>query len=260
MSHLKKKSAYEVLTEARSSKRLKITDYYDNLFTDFYELKGDRLSGEDPAILGGIAMFEGEPVTVIGHRKGNDLMENIRFNFGMPEPQGYRKAARLMKEAERFGRPVITFIDTPGAYPGRKAEENGQSTAIAENLALMSTLKTPLICIVTGEACSGGALAIAAGDCLIMLENSVYSVLSPEGMASILWKDPSRVAEACEQMKMTADILYKEGIADEVIKEDYASLKRSVSKHLKELKKLDADDLVQKRYEKYRLIGKYIRL
>ena len=185
----------------------------------------------------------------------------------MPGPQGYRKAARLMKDAERFGRPVITFIDTPGAYPGKQAEENGQSAAIAENLALMSGLKVPIICVVTGEGCSGGALAIGVGDRLIMLEKAVYSVLSPEGMASILWKDSSKVEEACGCMKMTAEDLYAQGIADEIIKEkkfsdpddfDYETLRRSIARNLRKLEKNDIDVLLKNRYEKYRTVGRCI--
>ena len=259
--------AYEVLLAARDKNRPKVTDFFDHLFTDFLELRGDRNSGEDPAILGGIAFFEDRPVTVIGHRKGKGLDENIRCNFGMPGPQGYRKAARLMRDAERFGRPVITFIDTPGAYPGKQAEENGQSAAIAENLALMSGLKVPIICVVTGEGCSGDALAIGVGDRLIMLEKAVYSVLSPEGMASILWKDSSKVEEACGCMKMTAEDLYAQGIADEIIKEkkfsdpddfDYDTLRRSIARNLRKLEKNDIDVLLKNRYEKYRTVGRCI--
>ena len=175
---------YERVAIARSKKRMKITDYIDKLFTEFVELKGDRLYREDPSILGGIAFFHGHPVTVIGHRKGRTTEENIRFNFGMTQPEGYRKAARLMRQAEKFNRPIITFVDTPGAYPGIEAESNGQSNAIAENLALMSTLKVPVITVITGEGGSGGALALAASDRVYMLENSVYSILSPEGFPS----------------------------------------------------------------------------
>ena len=184
---------YERVAIARSKKRLKITDYIDKLFTEFVELKGDRLYREDPSILGGIAFFHGHPVTVIGHRKGRTTEENIRFNFGMTQPEGYRKAARLMRQAEKSNRPIITFVDTPGAYPGIEAESNGQSNAIAENLALMSTLKVPVITVITGEGGSGGALALAVADEVWMLQNAVYSVLSPEGAASIIWKDAAKV-------------------------------------------------------------------
>ena len=213
----KKLSGYDRLLIARDRKRPKTEDFINALFSDFTELSGDRLGMEDRAIIAGIGLFDKIPVTIIGHRKGHDIQENIRSNFGMPEPNGYRKAARLMKEAEKFGRPVITFIDTPGAYPGKEAEENGQSAAIAENLALMSTLKVPIINIITGEGNSGGALAIGMGDRAIMLSNAVYSVLSPEGFASILWKEKGRVREACEVMKMTAYDMLDSGVVDEVI-------------------------------------------
>ena len=180
---------------ARHMKRPKIDDYISAIFDDFFVQRGDYLGKEDKSILGGIAMFHGQPVTVIGHRKGKNLAENMEYNFGMPEPEGYRKALRMMKQAEKFGRPVITFIDTPGAYPGIDAEEHGQSIAISKNLAEMSDLKVPVIAIVTGEGSSGGALAIGVANTVLMLENAVYSVLSPEGFASILWKDSSRAAD-----------------------------------------------------------------
>lgn len=265
----KELTPYERLEIARDLKRPKVTDYIDALFDDFIELSGDRLGKEDASILGGIAFFEGIPVTVIGHRKGANLEENIKYNFGMPGPEGYRKALRLMKQAEKFKRPVITFVDTPGAYPGKEAEENGQSIAIAENLAEMSALKVPVITIVTGEGNSGGALAISVADEIWMLENAVYSVLSPEGFASILWKDAKRSKEACEVMKMTAEELYAGGLCDQVIpeaeggiQEDFSDgcmkIRRALRASLPALMKTDTKTLLENRYQKYRHIeGEY---
>ncbi|MBQ7446345.1 MAG: acetyl-CoA carboxylase carboxyltransferase subunit alpha [Eubacterium sp.] len=265
----KQLTPYERLEIARDIKRPKVTDYIDALFDDFIELSGDRLGKEDASILGGIAFFEGMPVTVIGHRKGANLEENIKYNFGMPGPEGYRKALRLMKQAEKFKRPVITFVDTPGAYPGKEAEENGQSIAIAENLAEMSALKVPIITIVTGEGNSGGALAISVADEIWMLENAVYSVLSPEGFASILWKDAKRSKEACEVMKMTAEELYAGGLCDQVIpeaeggiQEDFSEgcmkIRKALRASLPVLIKTDTKTLLEKRYQKYRHIeGEY---
>ncbi|MFN2925911.1 acetyl-CoA carboxylase carboxyltransferase subunit alpha [Lachnospiraceae bacterium YH-ros2228] len=260
-------SVYDRIAIVRDKSRPKITDYIDGIFDDFMELSGDRLGKEDPAILGGIALLEGRAVTVIGHRKGKDLKDNLTCNFGMPEPEGYRKALRLMKEAERFGRPVVTFIDTPGAYPGKEAEEHGQSVAIAENLAAMSSLRVPVISIVTGEGNSGGALAIGVGDEIWMLENAVYSVLSPEGFASILWKDASKAAEASEVMKMTAEDLLKQGIADRILPEPAGgaqkdlpqmcrTMKTALIDKLNELTSMSTEDLLEKRYQKYRDIGR----
>ncbi len=260
-------TAYMRVQQARDKARPKIGDYIDALFTDFIELDGDRLGREDPAILGGIAMFEGIPVTVIGHRKGDTLEENMRCNFGMPGPEGYRKALRLMQQAEKFGRPVITFIDTPGAYPGKEAEENGQSIAIAENLAKMSTLKCPVIAIVTGEGSSGGALALGVADQIWMLENAVYSVLSPEGFASILWKDASRAEEACDVMKITARELLEFGICDKVIPEGEGGiqnhfragakiLRDELRQELQALQSLTEEERIEKRYNRFRGIGK----
>ena len=207
------------LAIARNPQRPGITDYIDMLFTDFVELRGDRLCGEDPAILGGVALFHGAPVTVIGTRKGKTLEENVRFHFGMPSPEGYRKALRLMRQAEKFRRPVLTFIDTSGAYPGMEAEERGQGEAIARNLFEMSRLTVPVIAVVTGEGNSGGALALAVANRVLMLENAVYAVLSPEGFATILWKDAARCEEACEIMKMTAQDLMGLGVIDEIVLE-----------------------------------------
>ena len=225
-----------------------------NLFTDFFEQKGDFLGKEDGSIYGGIALFHGRPVTVLGHRKGRTVEENMACNFGMPGPEGYRKALRLMKQAEKFSRPIITFVDTPGAYPGLEAEMYGQAQAIAANLAEMSALKVPVISIVTGEGSSGGALGIAVANKVYMLENAIYSVLSPEGFASILWHDSARRDEAAEVMKLTAKDLYEFGVIDGIIKEAdvFKAIDKQISSALKELDKLSADELKVDRYEKFR--------
>ena len=198
------KTAWERVQIARQADRPKSSDYIKNIFDDFIELHGDRAYGDDNAIIGGIALLGKIPVTVIGEEKGKSAKENIKRNFGMPEPEGYRKALRLMKQAEKFHRPIITFIDTPGAYPGMGAEERGQGEAIARNIMEMSGLKVPIISVVIGEGSSGGALAIGVGDRIVMLENAIYSVLSPEGFASILYKDSTKAKEAAENMKITA--------------------------------------------------------
>ena len=251
---------------ARNPGRPGTADFITALFTDFFEQRGDRLSGEDPSILGGIARFHGRPVTVVGHRKGKDLEENLRCNFGMPSPEGYRKAQRLMRQAEKFGRPIITFVDTPGAYPGREAEERGQGEAIAQCLALMSALEVPTIAIVTGEGGSGGALALAVANRVLMLEHAVYSVLSPEGFASILWKDSSRAGEACGVMKLTAQDLRRGGMVQGVLREpeegahtDWQAAFRTVDaalvKELAALDKLRGPALARQRYDMFRVMG-----
>lgn len=251
---------------ARHPRRPGITDYIGALFESFIELKGDRLSKDDPSILGGIALYHGQPVTVIGHRKGKNLNEHLRCNFGMPGPEGYRKALRLMKQAEKFRRPVITFIDTPGAYPGLEAEAGGQSEAIARNLAAMSTLSVPIMSVVTGEGSSGGALAIGVADCVLMLENAVYSILSPEGFASILWKDASRSEEACALMRLTAQDLSRFGVIDAIVPEPpggahrrpaavFESLDTVLSRQLARLQKQSSSSLTATRYKKLRQIG-----
>ena len=251
---------------ARHPARPHIDEIVDALFTDFFEQRGDRQCKEDAAILGGVALFHGMPVTVIGHRKGTTLEENLACNFGMPGPEGYRKALRLMKQAEKFGRPILTFIDTPGAYPGKDAEERGQGEAIARNLMEMSGLTVPVIAVVTGEGSSGGALALGVANRILMLENAVYSVLSPEGFASILWKDSSRSGEACEIMKLTAQDLYNDGIVEQVIPEPvggaqrghaalFASLDAALRTNLRELCRLSGHQLADQRYQKYRQIG-----
>ena len=253
------KTPYEKVMLARDKDRLKITDYIDALFDDFVELKGDGITGEDSAILGGIASFHGIPVTVIGHKKGATTEENIDCNFGMASPEGYRKAARLMKQAEKFNRPVITIVDTPGAYPGLMAEANGQANAIAENLALMSSLKVPIIAVITGEGSSGGALGIAVADRVFMLENAVYSILSPEGFASILWKDSKKADEAATLMKLTATELLNYGIIDGMIGEGsklIINMDEMISRELTELTKLKEETLLKNRYKKFREIDK----
>ena len=253
------KTPYEKVMLARDKDRLKITDFIDALFDDFIELKGDGIVGEDRAILGGIASFHGIPVTVIGHKKGATTEENIDCNFGMASPEGYRKAARLMKQAEKFNRPVITIVDTPGAYPGLIAEANGQANAIAENLALMSSLKVPIIAVITGEGSSGGALGIAVADRVFMLENAVYSILSPEGFASILWKDSKKADEAAKLMKLTASELLNYGIIDGIIKEGtklIINMDEMISRELNELTKLKEETLLKNRYKKFREIDK----
>ena len=260
------KTAAERVALARHPQRPNITDYIDGLFTDFFEQCGDRQCREDRAILGGIAKFHGMPVTVIGHRKGATLEENMACNFGMPGPEGYRKALRLMKQAEKFGRPIITFIDTPGAYPGKEAEERGQGEAIARNLMEMSGLTVPVLAIVTGEGSSGGALGLGVANHILMLENAVYSVLSPEGFASILWKDASRSGEACTMMKLTAQDLYTDGIVEEIIAEPlggaqrgrqllFSRLDTAIAAHLAALCKMSGKALADQRYKKYRRIG-----
>lgn len=249
--------AYDRVQIARSKDRPSIMNYIDRLFDDFIELKGDRLYREDASIVGGIASFHGVPVTIIGHRKGKTTEENIKYNFGMTSPEGYRKACRLMKQAEKFQRPVITLIDTPGAYPGIEAESNGQSNAIAESIACMSSLKVPTIAIITGEGSSGGALALATADQVWMLENAIYAILSPEGFASILWKDAKRAAEACDVMKITAQELKDLELIDQVIpegKKTMSILERMIQKELNRLGKMKTASLTEARYEKYRKI------
>ena len=260
------RSAYERVQLARSKDRPNIQDYIAHLFTDFFEQRGDRASMDDGSIVGGIAMLGDRPVTVIGHRKGKTLEENVRCNFGMPQPEGYRKAMRLMRQAEKFGRPVITFVDTPGAYPGLEAERHGQGETIAQSIMLMSSLTVPVITLVTGEGSSGGALAISVANSLWMLENSVYSVLSPEGFAAILWKDGSRAADAAELMKLTAQELAACGVADRVIPEPehgftgdctafYRDLREQLIEEVELLSSRSGATLSSERYKKFRAIG-----
>lgn len=256
------------LTLSRMVERPTALDYIEKIFDGFIELHGDRQFRDDPCIVGGIARLGDLPVTVIGQQKGRNTKENVQRNFGMPNPEGFRKALRLMKQAEKFGRPVITFIDTPGAYPGIGAEERGQGEAIARNLMEMLNLRTPVITIVIGEGGSGGALALSVADEIWMLEHSIYSILSPEGFASILWKDASRAKEAAEIMKITAQDLKELGIIDRILPEpsggahnDPEVMARVIKEHLLEVPfkalKKDVDSIVDKRYEKYRKIGAY---
>lgn len=257
MSH-RKVSAAERVKLARDSQRPTTKEYIDAIFDDFFPMAGDRNHGEDPSMLGGLALFRDLPVTVIGHQKGSDLEENLKYRFGMPNPEGYRKAARLMEQAEKFKRPVITFVDTPGAYPGLEAEAGGQGEAIARCLAVMSRLQVPVISVFIGEGGSGGALAIGISDRTIMLENSIFSILSPEGFASILWKDASRWEEAAEVMKLTAEDLQRLGICDRVVSEKgniFVNLSREIEIALKQLQKFSGENLAKERYRKLRRIG-----
>ncbi|XVG95299.1 acetyl-CoA carboxylase carboxyltransferase subunit alpha [Eubacteriales bacterium KG127] len=261
------REAYIRVEKARDQTRPTSKDYIDNIFSDFQPMAGDRLYGDDEAIIGGIANFRGIPVTVIGQQKGRSLSENIKHRFGMPNPEGYRKAERLMRQAEKFHRPIITFVDTPGAYPGKEAEENGQGSAIASCLFTLSDLQVPIINVFVGEGGSGGALAIGYGDRVIMLENSIFSILSPEGFASILWKDSSRWKEACDSMKLTSFDLRNMGLCDEIVEEKkdkdekitphiFRDLEKSIAVHLSELINIKGSDLVEKRYRKLRRVGK----
>lgn len=258
-----KLSAWDKVQLARQLERPKALDYINEIFDEFIELHGDRNFADDKAIVGGIAKLDKMVFTVIGEQKGKKAKENMERNFGMPNPEGYRKALRLMKQAEKFKRPIITFIDTPGAYPGMGAEERGQGEAIARNILEMSRIKVPIICIVIGEGSSGGAIAIAVGDKIVMLENAIYSILSPEGFASILYKDSSKAKEAAEDMKATAKDLKDLGIIDDIIKEpeggaqnDFEmvtkSMKKYIVKNVKKLQELSVDELLQNRYEKFR--------
>lgn len=253
---------------ARHPKRPTAKFLIDYLITSFVELHGDRLFRDDPSVIGGIGFLADMPVTIIGQEKGENTIEKIKKNFGMLHPEGYRKALRLMKQAEKFNRPVILIIDTPGAYPGVGAEERGQGHAIATNLTEMINLKVPLISIVLGEGGSGGALGMGVSDEIWMFENAIYSILSPEGFASILYKDASRAKEAARVMKITASDLYEFGIIEKIIPEvegglhlnseySFSILKEELIKKLKELKELDVNILLEKRYNKFRKVGAY---
>ena len=248
-----------ILKEARSQSRLTTLDYAEQIFDDFMELHGDRHFADDGAIVGGTGLLDGQAVTVIGVQKGKNLQDNLNRNFGQPNPEGYLKALRLMKQAEKFKRPIVTFINTAGAYPGIGAEERGQGEAIARNLLEMSDLKVPIIAIIIGEGGSGGALALAVADKVWMLEHTMYAVLSPEGFASILWKDGSRSIEAAELMKITAGELLKMEVVDKVIPEHgYFSseiiqmLKTNLIEELKNLDQYPLNDLLEKRYQRFR--------
>ena len=256
-------AAYERVKLARSSKRPTGLDYIHNIFGGFIEFHGDRRYADDPAIVGGIAKLNGTPVTVIAIEKGHTAKERNYRNFGMPQPEGYRKALRLMKQAEKFGRPIVCFVDPSGAYCGIGAEERGQGQAIAENLLEMSTLCVPIISILIGEGGSGGALALAVGDEVWMLENAFYSVISPEGCASILWKDSSKVADAAECLKLTSHDLYKMNVIEKIIREPktadsgrlYESLGNLIYETFQEAKKLPVEQLLERRYQRFRKFG-----
>ncbi|MFB6367140.1 acetyl-CoA carboxylase carboxyltransferase subunit alpha [Paenibacillus elgii] len=264
-------STRQKMQVARHPQRPTSLDYIQHLFTDFIELHGDRLFGDDLAIVGGIARFNGIPVTVVGHQKGKDTKDNIARHFGSPHPEGFRKALRFMKQADKFKRPIITFIDTKGAYPGNAAEERGQGEAIARNLMEMASLRVPVLCVVIGEGGSGGALALGVGNRVFMLENAIYSVISPEGAASILYKDASKSMEAAEAMKITADEILKLGVIDAIIPEpkggahrDVAaqaeSIKQMLWTHLQELLKMTENELIEDRYNKFRQIGRFTKI
>lgn len=248
-----------ILKEARDQGRLTALDFAQGIFDDFIELHGDRNFRDDGAIIGGIGRLNGQAVTVVGIQKGRNLQDNLNRNFGQPHPEGYRKALRLMKQAEKFGRPVVTFINTAGAYPGVGAEERGQGEAIARNLMEMSDLKVPIIAIIIGEGGSGGAVALAVADKVWMLENTIYSILSPEGFATILWKDGSRSEEAAELMKITSGELLNMGIVDKVIPERgyftseiIEAIKTAIVDELAELSQLSTEDLLEARYQRFR--------
>ena len=261
-----KLSTWQKVQVARHPNRPNTLDFIERIFDEFEELHGDRQFGDDASLVGGIAKLEGMPVMIIGHEKGRDTDEKVKRNFGMPQPEGYRKAKRLMQLAERFNMPVITFIDTAGAYPGVEGEERGQSEAIARNLAVMSSLKTKILVVVSGEGGSGGALALGVGDHVAILEYGTYSVASPEACASIVWRESDKAPEAAEAMKVGANDLKKIGIVDEIIVEpiggahqDYdtisASIKSSLLTNLAELSKFSQEELLQRRYQRLLKIG-----
>ena len=261
-------TSWQISQLARHPQRPYTLDYIVRIFTDFEELHGDRHYGDDHAMVGGVARLDGMPVMIIGQQKGRDTKEKLQRNFGMPRPEGYRKALRLMEMAERFEMPVLTFIDTPGAYPGIGAEERGQSEAIAKNLKVMSRLKIPVICTVIGEGGSGGALAIGVGDQTLVLQYSTYSVISPEGCASILWKSAEKAADAAEALGITSGRLYELGLIDQIIKEPLGgahrnfdlmaeSIKLSLIKTLGMLKKKSADELIESRYKRLMSYGQF---
>lgn len=257
------KTAWERVEIARNSNRKTSLDYIDEVFDDFVELHGDRLSKDDASIVCGLARIDNQNFTIIAQQKGRNTKENILRNFGMPNPESYRKAIRFMKQAEKFNRPIITFVDTKGAYPGIEAEEKGQGEAIAKSMFEMSKLKVPVITIVIGEGSSGGALAISIANKIIMLENAIYSILSPEGYASILWKDSSRAQEAAEKMKLTARDLYDFKIIDKIISEQEKfevisqEIRKEILNEISDLRKMSKTELVEQRYMKFRQIGTY---
>ncbi|MEK0316306.1 acetyl-CoA carboxylase carboxyltransferase subunit alpha [Cohnella sp. 56] len=261
-------SGAQIMHLARVHSRPTTLDYINEIFEDFVELHGDRLYGDDLAIVGGIAKLNGVPVTVLGHQRGKDTKDNIQRFFGSPHPEGFRKALRFMQQANKFGRPIVTFIDTKGAYPGDSAEARGQSDAIARNLKEMAMLRVPVICVVVGEGGSGGALAIGVGNRVLMLENAIYSVISPNGAASILWKDASKADQAAEAMKITAKDLKSFGIIEEIIPEPKGgahmdpswqaeAVKTAIWRHLEDLSAMSPEALIEDRYRKFRSVGKF---
>jgi acetyl-CoA carboxylase carboxyl transferase subunit alpha len=263
-----KLTPWQISQVARHPQRPYSLDYIGALFTDFEELHGDRHFADDPAIVGGIARFNSQSVMVIGHQKGRDTKEKIHRNFGMPRPEGYRKAQRLMKQAEKFNLPLLTFIDTPGAYPGIDAEERGQSEAIASNLYVMSELRVPIVCTVIGEGGSGGALAIGVGDAMLMLQYGTYSVISPEGCASILWKSAEKAPEAAETLGITASRLKTLGLVDRIINEPLGgahrdpeammqSMRKALAETLRDLQDYSTDELLKRRFERLMSYGKF---
>lgn len=271
-----KHSIYSSLTPwdrvqiARHAQRPTTLDFVRELFTSFVELHGDRYFADDPAIVSGLARFEGRACLVVGHQKGKDTKENLARNFGMPNPEGFRKAQRLMLMAQRFGLPIITFVDTPGAYPGIEAEERGQYEAIASSIALMTELTVPIVTVVIGEGGSGGALGIAVGDRVVILEHSVYSVISPEGCATILWRDAAKAEQAAACLGLTSETLERLALVDEVIHEPiggahrdlpmtFRAVRLALQRHLRELTELSREELVEKRYAKYRAMGRVVR-
>lgn len=268
MTKNKKMTAWDVVNISRHPKRPILQDYLSLIFTNFLELHGDRFFSDDLAMIGGFAEIGDQKVMLIGHNKGKKVNENIARNFGMAKPDGYRKALRLMKLAERFNIPIVTIIDTPGAFPGLEAEERGQAEAIAKNLTEMASLEVPVICVVIGEGGSGGALGIGVGDKILMLSNAIYSVISPEGCASILWRDAKFAPDAAEALNLTASALLKHKVIDEIIEEpgegahtDYEkiaeSIKESILRNLDKIKNLSAEELVQTRFEKFSAMGKF---
>ncbi|HJV37128.1 acetyl-CoA carboxylase carboxyltransferase subunit alpha [Geomonas sp.] len=262
-------SRWQTAQVARHINRPFTLDYLSLIFTEFVELHGDRNFGDDHAIVGGLARLDGEPVMVIGHQKGRDTKEKVFRNFGMPNPEGYRKALRLMEMAQRFKLPIITFVDTPGAFPGIGAEERGQAEAIAHNLREMARLTVPIIVVITGEGGSGGALAIAVGDRILMLQHSVYAVISPEGCAAILWSDGTKGAQAAEALKLTARDIKELDVIDEIVAEppggahrDHEgtakNLHEALTRNLAELKKFSAEELIEQRYQKFRKMSRFL--
>ncbi|MFA5504029.1 MAG: acetyl-CoA carboxylase carboxyltransferase subunit alpha [Vulcanimicrobiota bacterium] len=261
-------SGWDRVQIARHSGRPTTIDYLENIFTDFTELHGDRLLGDDPAIVAGLARIEGRACVVFGHQKGKETKENLIRNFGMPNPEGFRKACRLMRMAERFGLSIVSFIDTPGAYPGIVAEERGQFEAIASSIMLMSGIRSPIVTVVIGEGGSGGALGIAVGDRVLMLENSVYSVISPEGCATILWRDVSKAKQAANSLGLTSEKLKELNLVDQILPEPlggahrdpaetFDTVKKAITRNLNDLSRSTPNQLVEDRYQKYRTMGRF---